>query len=181
MHFDGNQWNKANLAFNYPSLRSVYFSDMDNGISAGYGGAVLIYSDGTWDYEKTSTTNNLNGALITGNSYYAVGDNGIIITKKMDPDKALKSTDQIKLFTISVFPNPSAGIINFLMPAENEYPNFTALISNNDGKVILQKEFQTINGNLPYQIVTDNLSNGLYLLKVNIGNRTFSSKFIINH
>lgn len=181
MHYDGNQWNKANLDFSYPSLRSVFFSDMDNGISAGYGGAVLIYSGGTWTNEKTSTTNNLNGTLITGNSYYAVGDKGIIITKKMDTEIDLKSNDQIKLSHISIYPNPSDKMINFLMPVENDFAVFNASVSNSEGQVIFQKEFQSGNGNLPYQIITDNFSNGFYVLKVMLGNKKYISKFIIKH
>jgi hypothetical protein len=181
MHFDGNQWNKADLDFSYPFLRSVFFSDMDNGISAGYGGAVLIYSGGTWTLVKISTTNNLNGTLITGNSYYAVGDKGIIITKKMDTDKVLKSNDRIKLFHIAIYPNPSDKMINFLMPVENDYPAFIVSVSNSEGQVIFQKEFQSGNGNLPYQIITDNFSNGLYVLKVILGNKKYISKFIVKH
>src|SRR5664280_3833936 len=46
MHFDGNNWNKADLDFSYPSLRSVFFSNGNNGITAGYSGTVLIYSGG---------------------------------------------------------------------------------------------------------------------------------------
>lgn len=181
MHFEGNQWNKANLDFSYPSLRSVFFSDMDNGITAGYAGAVLIYSGGTWSIEKSATNKNLNGTLIIGNSYYAVGDKGIIITKKMDSDKALSTYEENKLFNISVYPNPAHGIINFLMPGENDYPDFTASISNSDGKIVFLKVFPSVEGNLPYHINTDSFSNGLYLLKVVLGTKTYCSKFIITH
>jgi photosystem II stability/assembly factor-like uncharacterized protein len=181
MHFDGNQWNKTELDFNFPSLRSVFFSDMDNGISAGYSGTVLTYSGGRWTLEKTATVNNLNGTLITGNSYYAVGDKGIIITKKMDPYKSMSSDPKIKSFNIAVFPNPADDIINFSVPVENANSTFTASVSNSAGKVIFQNEFQSGNGNLPYQIMTNSFSNGLYILNVISGNKTFSSKFIIKH
>jgi photosystem II stability/assembly factor-like uncharacterized protein len=181
MHFNGSRWNKADLDFRYPSLRSVFFSDKDNGISSGYGGTVLIYKRGTWTIEKTSTTLNLNGAFITGNSYYAVGDKGLIITKKIDPSKDLKANDKTKLFNISIYPNPSDGMINFIMPVENDSPDFITSVSNSEGQVIFQKEFQSGNGNLPYQIITDSFSNGIYVLKVIQGNKKYISKFIIEH
>jgi photosystem II stability/assembly factor-like uncharacterized protein len=181
MHFDGNQWNKTDLKFVYPSLRSVFFSDMDNGISVGYGGTVLIYSGSTWTLEKTMTSKNLNATLIAGNSYYAVGDNGIIISKKNDRHKIMTSDDQNNLSHIEIFPNPSDEVINFLIPVENEYSTFIASVSNSSGTVIFQKGFQTGGGKIPYQLMTGNFSNGLYILKIILGNKNYTSKFIIKH
>jgi photosystem II stability/assembly factor-like uncharacterized protein len=183
MHFDGNNWNKADLDFSYPSLRSVFFSNGNNGITAGYSGTVLIYSGGNWTFEKTTTSNNLNGTSIAGNSYYAVGDKGTIITKQMDPVNysVLRANPQNKLFNLEIFPNPSDEIINFSLPLDNNFSTFTASVSSNSGQVLFQNEFQSGNGGLPYQIATRYLSNGLYILKVNLGTKTYSSKFIIKH
>ncbi len=52
LHFDGQQWEKAEISDDYSSLNSVFFSDENNGISVGFGGSVLIYSESMWTKEK---------------------------------------------------------------------------------------------------------------------------------
>lgn len=181
IHFDGQKWNKSYLDFSYPSLRSVFFSDINNGISVGYGGTILIYTGSNWTMEKASTIRNLNGTSIIGNCYYAVGDSGTIITKKMDANIALSSNPKLKSENIVLFPNPCDELINIVIPGVNDFSTFLISITNTNGQIILQKELKFIDSNYPYPIVTNNFKNGIYILSAIVNGRAMTGKFVIKH
>ena len=181
LHFDGQQWEKSDPGFSFPSPRAVFFSDANNGLSVGYGGTVLIYSGGYWSMETGPTTQNLNGTTINGNYYYAVGDSGTIISRKIDSSYNLADDPKLKPDNLLIYPNPGDGIIYFVVPADEVYSAFLISIANSTGQIVLLKELDFINSNYPYPIVTTNLKNGLYLLKAIINNKTYSGKFVIRH
>jgi photosystem II stability/assembly factor-like uncharacterized protein len=179
LHFTGSEWKQESTDISHPSLKSVYFADHENGISVGFGGTVLIYSGGSWSKEESFIRSSLNKALIVGTTYYAIGDKGVIITKKMD-DENLKFKTLGEYTDLTIFPNPSDGKINFTLPDGSDAAYLIATISDGDGKVVYQKKISG-DGNSTFGVNGGNLSNGLYLLKVNSGARTYLGRFIVNH
>ena len=180
-HFDGQQWKKSDPGFSFPSPRAVFFSDPNYGLCVGYGGTVLIYSGGYWSMENGSTTRNLNGTTIIGNYYYAVGDYGTIISRKIDALNDQDIDHELKPDNLLIYPNPGDGVINFVIPAKEDYSAFLISITSSTGQNILHKELEFINSNYPYPIITSDLKNGIYLLKAIINNKTYSGKFVIRH
>ncbi len=181
LHFDGQQWKKSDPGFSFPSPRAVFFSDANNGLSVGYGGTVLIYSGGYWSMENGSTTQNLNGTSIIGDCYYAVGDSGTIISRKMDTNNNSAIDPKLKPDKLLIYPNPGDGVINFVVPSDEDYSAFLISITNSTGQNILLKELEFIDSSYPYPVVTTDLKNGYYLLKAIIKNKTYSGKFVIRH
>lgn len=76
---------------------------------------------------------------------------------------------------IAVFPNPAQSLLNVYLSVD--VTNAEMSIYNESGQ--LQKVFSAVN-NRSTTIDINNLSSGLYFIVVKIGNRKYSSKFIIS-
>ena len=181
LHFDGIQWEKAVINDEISSLRSVFFSDEKKGISAGYGGTLLVYSADKWTREKSGTTRNLNGTAITGNTYYAVGDAGTIISGNPGNKDITGNNTEEMTEKIEAYPNPCDEIISFKIPGENLFPKMKVSVTNSNGQVFLQKEYSNLDGNQENQIFTSGLKNGLYFLQADTGSELFKTKIIVLH
>lgn len=181
LHFDGLKWEKVSDIADFSSLNSVFFSNECNGISVGYGGSVITYSDNGWTREETITKQNLNGAIITGNNYYAVGDSGTIISKNLNteiiPDDFI--TDELR--KIQVYPNPCDEFLNIEIPFIIDNFNVLISVSNLFGKIILKNELKLSNRYMIYPLTTSNFIDGLYLINVTIAGKTITMKFIVRH
>jgi photosystem II stability/assembly factor-like uncharacterized protein len=181
MHFNGQQWEKTGLKINYPSLNSVFFSDLNNGIAVGYEGTVLTFAGNSWMMEKTPAIETLNGSSIAGGYFYAVGNRGTIITRKIktNNDQALISENVSG--ELEIFPNPCDGFLNIVIPDNNEYTDCSISINNSVGQKIYQKVLKAGYANLPFQIGTKRFTNGLYFINVTIGAKRITSRFIVEH
>jgi len=163
------------------SLRSVFFSDENKGISAGYGGTLLIYSADKWTRENPGTTRNLNGTAITGNTYYAVGDGGTIISKNLGNKDITGNNPEDMAEKIEAYPNPCDETLNFKIPGGGLYPKVKVSVTNANGQVFLQKEYSNLDGDQENQIFTSGLKNGLYFLQADTGSEIFKTKVIVLH
>jgi photosystem II stability/assembly factor-like uncharacterized protein len=181
LHFDGQQWMKPLLNFSFPSLKSIFFSVDTNGISVGYGGTILIFSGNNWVMENSNIPKNLNGTTIFENNYYAVGDSGTIIKKKLTTNTLTSKTTSPVLNKVEVFPNPCNTLLNVAIPFQNEYSTGWISITDMGGRQFLQKKFSYMMENSTFQIVTADLKNGLYILKTTIEGTISSTIFIVEH
>jgi photosystem II stability/assembly factor-like uncharacterized protein len=181
LHYDGQQWERVVADEQHSTLTSVYFSDENEGISAGYGGTILIYSGGKWQKEVTGTRNNLNACCKTGNTWYAVGDNGIILTNSRERAKSntilpVKSAGDIK-----VFPDPCDDVLNILLPPGSEEIPVSFSISGLNGQVLIQERLSSFRGSGSWQVATSRLTDGFYLLKLVTDKRAITIRFIVKH
>lgn len=78
-------------------------------------------------------------------------------------------------FKINMYPNPSDKQINIKLPFQNMLFNYKVI----DLTGIIRIEKEGIFGDLT--IETNELSNGLYMLQINVGEETLSEKIIIQH
>lgn len=180
MHYNGLSWEKVDISERFSSLKSVFFSDENNGISVGYNGTILVYSNYVWNKEKSNVIRNLNSTAITGDKYYAVGDGGTILVRDQNNSKDLNATEKLPS-EIQLYPNPSDDFLKIVFPPESL--NITGLITitNNFGQIFLQRNFKLENNNYIYQIATKSFKDGLYVLKIKTGDRTTINKFIVSH
>jgi photosystem II stability/assembly factor-like uncharacterized protein len=182
-HFDGRKWTKFETNKTLISLKHVYFSDGNNGISVGYNGTILTYSDNNWLKQNSPVKVNLNGSAISGTTYYAVGDNGTIVSRKQSANNVLTSDMQNKTMKIEVYPNPSNELLKFSMPSENDFSKGLVTITNIYGQLVIQKRIDPGILDQICQINTSDLKNGLYSIKMITpdGQTTASGKFIVKH
>lgn len=178
-HFDGAQWDRIDINEDYPALASVFFSDENNGISVGYEGTILIYKDGRWTKEASLSKKDLRGCYISGNDFYAVGKSGTILIRSMAQSRVKNLNDRNTEEKIRLYPDPCDGILNIIMPAEISAAKVRFSVSNATGQVLKQKVYP--GSNISYSLVTSDLKEGFYYLKVEEGSNISSIKFVVRH
>ena len=159
-HFDGKNWLQQETYKKIPPLNFIYFSSENNGISVGYEGTILIYTGKDWIKQNSQINLKLNGAAISGNIFYAVGDSGTILSKK--PVNDLIASDAPKnIINIDVYPNPSNETLNFIIPDASDFSTNTITITNIHAQIVLHKEMDGVIVDQSCQINTLALKNGL--------------------
>jgi photosystem II stability/assembly factor-like uncharacterized protein len=182
-HFDGSNWKRLEQFEKLPSLKSVFFSDINKGIAVGYGGTILTYSIEGWTKEVPPVNVTLNGAFISENKYYVIGNNGTIVSSKRAPEsEASHISKNNNLLKIETYPNPSTDKLNIIIPDEDSFVAERISVSNVNGLVVFNKSIDPGTGSQVYQINTSELNNGLYLVNItSSGGIGASGKFIVKH
>ncbi len=104
--------------------------------------------------------------------YFDDDSNNNQIPDFLDPEAVLSIAKSTKL-NFSIVPNPSTNSlsINF----KNTFVSkFDILIYNTEGKIFFEKQNASKTSNI------SNLKSGLYLVKINSDNETFTQKLIVN-
>lgn len=94
-----------------------------------------------------------------------------IIPRKIEDVILLNSIEDESGWNISLFPNPTSGILNIL----SAFDNYHVQIMDLTGKVVLQKN----NANANTQVDMTSLSAGIYLVKLNNGASHVTKKVIL--
>lgn len=82
-------------------------------------------------------------------------------------------------YSVSLFPNPCKGKLNININSQN-IGNIYIELSNILGQVLINKTIKVTTGNNDIQIEMDNLSNGIYLIKVQNTTSTYTRKIILD-
>jgi photosystem II stability/assembly factor-like uncharacterized protein len=139
-HFDGNEWAKIDFEKKIPALNSICFSDRNTGISVGYSGTVMTYSVEGWKRHDSPVKVKLNGSAVSGGTYYAVGNEGTIISwKDVVITAEMSGQDKPDPIKIEIFPNPAYERLNMIIPGEDGFLADRIIISNVYGQVVLNR------------------------------------------
>jgi hypothetical protein len=76
----------------------------------------------------------------------------------------------------SIYPNPTTDILNIALSSSKE-GNYTYTVLNQLGQTILSGDLMLANGK-PASINTQEISNGVYFLKITNGNQSQTIQFI---
>ncbi|MDQ7959388.1 S8 family serine peptidase [Flavobacterium lindanitolerans] len=151
----------------------------DAGIAFSCGATAPSISGTVKPLEPLSNFNNLPADGIW--TLYAIdkynGDGGVINSFSLNFCNVTPSSLTVadsQLANISVYPNPSKGILNVNLPANSG--NTTLYLNDIQGRRILTKE--TSNSNEVLNI--DNFSDGVYILTIQNGNLKTTKKIILN-
>jgi hypothetical protein len=180
LHNDGAGWEKVETEEKLPSLTGVYFTSKDIGIAVGYGGTIMTYTPGGWVKENPDVSVKLNGTIISGSTYYAVGNSGTLLQLKLSVPVPDDKESQYPL-KISSYPNPSSDNLNITIP-DKAAGNSVVTVMNSGGKVVLMKDIGSGSQGRIDQISTAGLSDGLYIVNIISGGQVIGSgKFIVKH
>ena len=182
-HFNGSKWERLEQFEKLPSLNSVCFSDENKGIAVGYVGTILTYSKDGWEKEVSPVKVKFNGSAVSGNTFYAVGNKGtIVFCKKESEDISKQLLASTNALNIKSFPNPSADLLNIIIPDESGFIPSHITVANAYGQVIFTEKINSLTGGQLYEVNTSSLSNGLYMVTITSpGKLTASGKFIVKH
>lgn len=181
LHYTGKSWEVPVTDEKFSSLRTIYFSDINNGISAGYGGTIMIYKNNIWSKQSISTTEDLNGVFISNDTYYAVGNKGTIIKWRNNDNKVRNTHKDEMEMGIEIFPIPCDDRLNIILNFNNPTDKVRIILTNSSGKVVAEKDQSLINGNSECFLSTNTLANGLYALEVVTNSKSIIRKILVNH
>jgi photosystem II stability/assembly factor-like uncharacterized protein len=201
MHYDGSSWKNQFITEKFSSLNSIFFLDEETGICVGYNGTILRYSNESWTKDFSGVSQNLKSTLIHGNNCYAVGEYGTILSRQLNlltdhsntgdlssvPELGsgiAQHTDNITengILSVSLYPNPCNEILNVKLTSENTLEKGIIIVTNMDGKVMLEQKINFRETSSNFLIDTETLESGIYFLKIIIGENQSSSKFVVTH
>jgi hypothetical protein len=182
-HFDGYNWEKIEPFKRIPSLNYVHFPSDIEGIAVGYDGTILTYYENRWNREKVPTRVTLNGVSSSEDSYYAVGNNGTVITlKRMASNDAREYSITRVQTLIKSFPNPASDIVTIKIPIEDNSVESMISITDSEGNIVLMEKITAAELYNGYRINTSMFSNGLHLVKITSeGHLKSTGKFLVMH
>jgi hypothetical protein len=133
--------------------------------------------------DKSPVKKHLRGAAVSGNTYYAVGDSGTILTWKNSIGMHISDSDLNRMQKkVEAFPNPCDEILNILIPEEEDFITDLITVTNIHGQVVFKEKIAPGSGGYSYPLKTSGFDNGLYFIKaVSADSKTASGKFIIKH
>lgn len=180
LHFNGLGWEKINTVDKLPSLTGIYFRTKDNGIIVGYGGTILTYNSDGWQKEDSNVSVKLNGTVISGNTYYAVGNSGTVLRLRRSLPVPEETKNSYPL-ALASYPNPSSGLVNITIP-DKAIANSFITVLNSRGQAVIIKELDSGRQGETDQINTAGLSNGIYIVNIVSGGQIVASgKFIVKN
>jgi len=182
-HFDGYNWEKIEPFKRIPSLNSVYFPNEREGIAVGYDGTILTFDENRWQRENVPTRVTLNGASASEDNYYAVGNNGTVLTmKRLSSNDATPQHINPLQVTVKSFPNPAIDMVNIQIPDSDSTVEGIISVTDSKGNIVLMEKISSSELDNGYSINTSRLSNGLHLIKItNGGNLKATGKFLVMH
>lgn len=107
------------------------------------------------------------------------GVSGWLANQTINVSSSVVSTESFELSNFSMFPNPSNGIISVRFET-NSSDNVGVQVFDLQGRSIVSKQFDA--GSLVFEetINVGNLANGIYLVRVNQGDRSTTKNMIIS-
>lgn len=180
LYFNGINWNSHPLSNRFPTLTSISFSKDGSGTCVGYKGTLLNFENNEWNREYSGTEQNLRAVTFSENSFYAVGDNGTILRKNLNPSVNELPQAIGNKISFNSYPNPCQDVLNVVV---NSTQNLTGNLTITDvyGKLVLNKEIWVESGSLTIPVETSKLKNGLYMMYISVGGVSEVNKFLVIH
>ena len=125
----------------------------------------------------------LNGASASEDNYYAVGNNGTVLTmKRLSSNDATPQHINPLQVTVKSFPNPAIDMVNIQIPDSDSTVEGIISVTDSKGNIVLMEKISSSELDNGYSINTSRLSNGLHLIKItNGGNLKATGKFLVMH
>jgi hypothetical protein len=158
-----------------------------NGIAtANVAGGIMPYTFIWGEADSNKNTSNLaygtynglgagthNLLIVDGNDCSSLNQFNILCPLGME----YVNTDRL---SITVYPNPNAGLFNITLPQVNVESGYTVSLYNLSGQLVYLKEFRNdVNNNRLIEIEASFLTKGIYTLNVQSTNTSFVNKVVI--
>jgi hypothetical protein len=173
-----------NLPDPIPASQMVY-DHVGRALLGGFNGAagsipaVITAGDNvTYDFNYSipanSNQNNMHVVVLVINQ--ATGS--IVSGVQTSVSQALSVEAVSGIDSIKIFPNPAKDNINIALKASNG--NYTISVTDMLGRAVLEKSYEGLFGNQTLQLPISELNPGHYVMLINDGNASYSSKFIVS-
>ena len=159
-----------------PTVNSVNFltwSTDGDGSFANPSQASTVYTPGEQDLENGEVTLTLNGSAQSPCEGSASDDVTITFTVCTGVDDQANANSEI-----SIRPNPTDGKFSINLDTKTSGEGLIT-ISNMSGNEVYRKTTKTTGNNIAENIDLSNLNEGVYLLRIELNNKSFTDKIII--
>lgn len=183
LHHNGNEWRKIKISTKAPTLNSVTFYNKADGIAVGFSGTILKYSENGWLKENSPASVTLNGSAISESAYYAVGNNGTILSKaRYSNEGHISGNTGSSLLKVDAYPNPASDYLEIIIPDTDVLNASSISVISVNGNVILKDNLDAGHGGTTYEILTSKMDNGLYVICIRSDdNKVAYGKFIVSN
>lgn len=123
--------------------------------------------DPTWDIDNlilNTVVLRPDGSVDNANSEFFMVMNGI---------ESPETTNTVKLY-----PNPSNGLSNIALNLDAS-SDVQVTIADINGRIVAQKNYGTLSGNMLLPVVTTNFASGIYVVSVNINNELKTLRLVV--
>lgn len=132
-----------------------------------------------WGYSGTTGTFNI--CLLNYQSVNFVGEGGSEETiVNLSVDRQDKALDLNGNTTLLISPNPASEIVNVTFPSKYSKGSQRLILYNTSGKIVMDKNFESIAADATQQLDVSNLSSGCYFLNLVTTDGVISEKLIIS-
>ncbi|MBK7130431.1 MAG: T9SS type A sorting domain-containing protein [Crocinitomicaceae bacterium] len=134
----------------------------------------------TFDWDNGSTTEDLSG-LAGGTYIVTVTDmNGCYDTLEVVVSSQVGINEADADFGFTIYPNPSNGLVQLTVESAENHNNVAVEILNSAGQVVYFKTMNITAGNNSNEIDLTNLADGMYLVKIQVGEKIYYTKVALN-
>ncbi len=165
----------AQMVYNHVGRALVGgFNGEANSVPTSISPGDMVSHDFTYTVPSTSTISNLHIVVVLIDQT----DGSIVSAKQATVAQALSVEDVVGISSIKVFPNPAKDVINIAFQSGNGA--YSIYVSDILGRTVISKSFDGVFGAQAIQLPVSQLNAGHYILNINDGNSTYSSKFIVS-
>ena len=137
------------------------------------GGDIVSY-DFTYNIPLTSDVNNMHIIVVLIDAV----DGSIVSAKQSTVTQALSVEEVSGISTIKLYPNPTTDKLNIAFQAGNGDYNIT--VTDMLGRTVINKSYEGLFGNQTIELPVSQLNAGHYIMNINDGNASYSSKFVVS-
>ncbi len=173
-----------NLSDPVPATQMVY-DHVGRALLGGFNGqvgsipALITAGDNvSYDFNYTipATSNQNNMHIVVVLIDQATGS--IVSSTQSSVTQALSVEEVSGIDSIKIYPNPAKNHINIAFEASNGDYNVT--VTDMLGRTVLTKSYEGLFGNQNIELPVSQLNAGHYIMNIDDGNASYSSKFVVN-
>ncbi|MCH2216795.1 MAG: S8 family serine peptidase [Flavobacteriales bacterium] len=106
------------------------------------------------------------------------GENGWLPNQQVNIEATTVGTSSFELSNFSLYPNPSQGMISIRFESRDDNP-VDIQVFDFQGRRMFAKKFDAVNAIFNQNIHIGNLANGVYLVRINQGDRTIVKNVMV--
>ena len=107
------------------------------------------------------------------------GNGSVVGASSVTVAQALSIEEVSGIDSIKIYPNPAKDNINIAFEASNGDYNVT--VTDMLGRTVINKSYEGLFGNQTIELPISQLNAGHYIMKINDGSASYSSKFVVNN
>jgi photosystem II stability/assembly factor-like uncharacterized protein len=161
----GQNWNMHQIDYS-DYIYDLLFKTENIGWACSANGKLNYLTDGdtNWTSDTLGLSNLYSMCFVNEDQGWIVGSNSLILKTTNGGGEVGINEINSNPIQVQAYPNPSSGILTVELLPSSE--NMTIRLVNLYGQILVEKEIQTTQKSIKFEIDLTNLSNAMYLLSI---------------